>query len=59
MLVTAEGRGDQIALQRSLDPSLDARSIEAVRQWRFQPATDPSSKPVPAWVTVEVNFKVM
>jgi TonB family protein len=36
--------------------TLDPNAMEAVRQYRFQPATF-QGKPVPCWVTLEVNFQ--
>ena len=37
--------------------SLDPKAIEAVRQYRFEPATF-QGKPVPCWLTIEVNFVI-
>jgi periplasmic protein TonB len=36
---------------------LDAAAIDAVRKWRFQPATD-GNKPISAWTQVAITFKL-
>jgi TonB family protein len=43
--------------QRSAAQSLDQKGMEAVRQYRFQPATL-HGKPVPYRVMIEVNFRI-
>jgi len=43
---------------RSLDPELDEKALEAIRQWRFKPALK-NGKPVRAPVTVEVDFRYL
>jgi TonB family protein len=41
---------------RSLGFGLDEKAIEAVRQWRFKPATK-NGVPVAAPATIEVRFR--
>jgi TonB family protein len=36
---------------------LDQKAIEAVQQWRFQPATK-DGRPVAVQISVEVSFKL-
>jgi len=43
--------------QRSAAQSLDQKGLEAVKQYRFQPATL-HGKPVPYRVKIEVNFRI-
>jgi protein TonB len=39
LVVAPNGRPRNIRVQRSLGMGLDEKAIEAVSQWRFQPAT--------------------
>jgi TonB family protein len=52
--VSAEGRPEMIRVIKSIHPEVDARAVEAVRQWRFQPATL-DGKPVAVYFVVSVN----
>ena len=67
-IVTPEGLPTAISIQRSLGAGrndklrplgyqLDQRAVEAVSQWRFDPAKF-QGKPVPVVINVEVNFKL-
>ena len=51
------GLPQNIQIKRSLDPSLDQAAVEAVRQWRFEPAIK-DGQPVSMWITVEVYFRL-
>ncbi len=51
------GKPQQIRVQRSLGMGLDEKAIEAVRQWRFEPAKK-DGQPVPVMINVEVNFRL-
>jgi protein TonB len=53
-----EGVPVKAGIVRSLDPGLDRKAIEAVAQWRFEPATA-NGKPVPAVANVEVGFQLI
>jgi TonB family protein len=55
LVVGADGRTYDISVQRSLGMGLDEKAIEAVRTWRFHPATL-NGQPVAAQIAVEVNF---
>jgi len=55
MTVDHDGLPQNIQVKKSLDPSLDKAAIEAVRQWRFEPALK-DGQPVSMWVEVEVFF---
>src|ERR1051325_2051161 len=35
--ITKEGVAGAVRIVRSLDPGLDARAVQAVKQWRFRP----------------------
>ena len=34
------------------------RAMDAVRQWRFEPARDAGRRAVPEWVTVETTYRL-
>jgi TonB family protein len=53
--VDHDGLPQSIRVIRSLYPSLDQAAIEAVRQWRFEPAMK-NGEPVSMWLNVEVYF---
>ncbi len=53
--VTLEGRTGNIKLVKSPDQSLSEKAIEAVRNWRFKPATK-DGVPVTVLVPIEVSF---
>jgi TonB family protein len=42
---------------RSLGMGLDQKAIEAVRQWKFEPAMK-DGRPVAVQINVEVNFRL-
>jgi TonB family protein len=44
-------------VQRALGMGLDEKAVEAVRQWRFEPAKK-DGHPVPVMINVEVNFRL-
>ena len=57
LVVSAEGKPYDIRVQRSLGMGLDEKAIEAVKQWRFEPAKK-DGHPVPVMINVEVNFRL-
>ncbi len=42
---------------RKAAQSMDEKAIEAVRQYRFEPASY-EGKPVPVWSAVDINFQI-
>jgi TonB family protein len=52
------GRPMNIRVSRSVGLGLDEKALEAVKQWRFRPATK-DGKPVSAPVQVEVSFRLL
>jgi TonB family protein len=67
-IVTPEGKPTAISIQRSLGVGLtdklrpfgyqlDQRAVEAVSQWKFDPATF-QGKPIAVVINVEVNFRL-
>jgi periplasmic protein TonB len=57
MIVDDQGHPRDIRLVRGLGFGLDARAIDAVKQWRFQPAMK-DGHPVNVQISVEVGFKL-
>jgi len=57
LVVGPDGKPQQIRVQRSLGMGLDEKAIEAVKQWRFEPAKK-DGQAVPVQINVEVNFRL-
>ena len=57
LVVDAAGRPQQIRVQRPLGMGLDEKAIEAVKQWKFEPAKK-DGQAVPVMINVEVNFRL-
>jgi TonB family protein len=59
VLVSAEGRAAQIQILQGIGLGLDDRAVQTVRSWKFVPAHDAARRAVPAWVTIEVVFRLI
>jgi TonB family protein len=57
VIVDADGHTRHVQVARSLGMGLDEKAVEAVRQWRFEPARK-DGRPVPVMVDVEVAFRL-
>ncbi len=57
VVVGADGRPHDIKVQRSLGLGLDEKAVEAVKQWKFEPARK-DGQPVAVQINVEVNFRL-
>jgi periplasmic protein TonB len=57
MIVGPDGKPRDIRVQRSIGMGLDKKAMEAVQQWRFNPATK-DGQPVAVQISVEVSFKL-
>ena len=57
LVVDANGRPEQVRVQRALGMGLDEKAIEAVKLWKFEPAKK-DGHPVPVMINVEVNFRL-
>ncbi len=57
VVVGPDGRPHDIRVQRSLGLGLDEKAVEAVRQWKFEPARKDGA-PVAVQINVEVNFRL-
>jgi TonB family protein len=58
IIVTSEGMPKDPKVLSGLSEVQNKKAVEAVAQWRFQPATK-EDKPVNVRVTVEVNFHLL
>jgi len=57
VVVLADGTVQDVVVQRSLEHSLDQSSVDAIRNWRFQPAMK-DGQPVAVQVNVETSFNL-
>jgi periplasmic protein TonB len=57
MIVDQQGHPRDIRVVRGLGHGLDEKAIEAVKQWKFQPAMK-DGQPVNVQISVEVGFKL-
>lgn len=57
LVVGPDGRPRDIRIARSLGLGLDEKAIEAVKNWRFEPAVK-DGKPVAVAINVEVDFRL-
>ena len=58
IVVTKDGLADQIVVKKSLDPRLDEKAIEAVKQWRFKPGQK-NGEDTNVQATIEVKFRLL
>ncbi|HTK94510.1 MAG TPA: energy transducer TonB [Terriglobales bacterium] len=57
LIVGPDGRPRDMKVLRPLGMGLDQKAIEAVKQWKFEPAMK-DGKPVAVQINVEVNFRL-
>ena len=57
IIVDAQGNPQHIRILRQLGMGLDEKAVEAVKQYKFKPATK-DGKPVPVEINIEVNFQL-
>ncbi len=55
LVVGADGRPREMKVSRTLGLGLDEKALEAVKQWKFEPAMK-DGKPVAVQISVEVTF---
>jgi TonB family protein len=53
----SNGRAHDVKVVRSLEPSLDANAVEAVKAWEFAPATK-DGRPVAVELRLEVDYRL-
>ena len=57
LIVDPSGRPRDVRVSRSLGMGLDEKAVEAVKQWKFEPALK-DGRPVAVQINVEVNFRL-
>jgi TonB family protein len=57
IVVDARGYQQNLRVLLTLGMGLDEKALEAVRKYRFKPAMK-NGRPVPAIMTIEVNFRL-
>ena len=57
LIVGPDGLTSNIQVLKSAGLGLDEKAIEAVRSWRFKPASGPNGKPVAVAIPVEVKYQ--
>jgi periplasmic protein TonB len=57
LIVDQHGQPQNVRVVRGLGAGLDAKAIEAVKQWRFKPSMK-DGQPVNVQISVEVGFKL-
>jgi periplasmic protein TonB len=57
LILRADGRPHDIRVSRSLGMGLDEKAVEAIRQWKFEPARK-DGIPVAVQISVEVSFRL-
>jgi TonB family protein len=55
-VITAQGRAEDVKAVKTLPYGLTDNAIEAVKKWRFKPATGPDGKPAAVRQKIEVGF---
>jgi TonB family protein len=57
LAINSGGTVDAVKVVRSVEPGLDQNAMDAVKQWKFTPATK-DGKPVAVQIDVTVEFKL-
>jgi TonB family protein len=55
--IDEQGRPTTIQIEQPAGAGLDDAAVEAVRKWKFDPASR-NGQPVAVWVIIEVNFRL-
>jgi periplasmic protein TonB len=55
LIVTKDGKPEDIHVVKSLGEALDQKAIDAVQKWRFEPAMK-DGQPVAVQIELEVEF---
>jgi TonB family protein len=58
VIVTADGRAENISVVRKAGYGLEQNAIETVKKWQFRPAKGPDGNPVATVVPIEVTFRI-
>ncbi len=58
VVIDENGVPSDVSVKQSLEPSLDQRAVETIRNWRFKPGMKDGS-PVAVQATISVHFKLL
>jgi periplasmic protein TonB len=58
VVVSAQGRTERIIVVKGPGLGLEEKSIEAVKKWKFKPATGPDGNPVAVRIPIEITFRL-
>src|SRR6266481_373781 len=58
VVVTADGRAENVQVVKGPGSGLERQAIEAVKNWRFKPADGPDGTPVTCQVAIQVTFNI-
>jgi protein TonB len=57
VVISPDGKPEDVLVYRHLSPDLDAEAVRTVRQWRFTSGMS-NGQPVAVPVLIEVNFQL-
>jgi len=57
VIIDDQGKVREATVVKSLKPYIDKLALDAIKQWRFKPATK-DGKPVTVMANIEVNFSL-
>jgi TonB family protein len=55
-VIGPDGKAQRLSVLRALPCGLDQKAIEAIKDWKFKPATGPDGKPAAVVQTIELSF---
>jgi TonB family protein len=58
VVVTAQGRAEQITVAKGPGLGLEENAIAAVKKWKFKPAVGPDGQPVAVRIPIEITFRL-
>ena len=58
LIVDAQSKPQNLRVVRPRGMGLDGNALEAVRRYKFKPAMKDSKTPVPAMISIEVDFRL-
>jgi TonB family protein len=59
VIIQPDGHATNIQVVKGIGYGLDERAVEAVRRWRFKPASGPNGMPVATLTPILVNFRLL
>ena len=58
-IIGVDGKASKIEVAQGLRQDMDEQAVEAVRNWRFEPARGPDGEPVSTIVPIEITFRLL